>query len=116
MVDRPMPPPLASGDGGWMERVSAAPPIGSRTDAGEQRALELRQVLDRAGPALGTEAMRAAQELLELGFPHAFQLTPEELVALRSSKRVRSRPFQLLSGLGVLWVVSCGALNAFIAA
>lgn len=87
--------------------------------ARQQRARALRKVLDAAnlgaaGAITTPEALEAAQSLLDLGFPHAFELTPDELLALRSSQRGRGILVPVLAALSLPFVVLSGICFAFV--
>ena len=80
-----------------------------------ERAAQLREVLDGAGRPLSPNEVSAAQGLLDLGFPYAFELSPEELFALRESQRGSGLWISVLAAFAVPWVVTCGLLNALYA-
>ena len=82
--------------------------------ARQQRARSLREVLDDA-PLEGSKpqphALAAASDLLEMGFPYAFELTPGELAALRLSQRVEGLALPAVAMLGVVWIVGWAWIN-----
>jgi hypothetical protein len=84
--------------------------------ARRERAERCRKILSRA--KLGNphtepapEALAAAKELLDLGFPYAFELTPDELRAVREDQS-RGPLFLSYSLLAIPWVIICGTVNA----